>query len=360
MIAKRCLRQAAWFSFIFVAGLSVPLARAQTVTLATLQAMYTNKVAGIDAEAQKKKTFAVQEYGADLQFTLKAVQKAGDFDGYVLVEKEIARFKAEKTIPASSSTPQLAANLAAYQKKLENFNTETAGKKIELCKQYLEALIALRKGLMLQNKIKEAGEVNDTAKQVESDIKDMEAWQGNGRGHEIAPAKPETKLDELFGEESVTVKTKPVAPEVAKKPESAPAEVKKTLKKYPAEALEFKGHYYMQYDEKIKWDAAKTKCQLRGGHLVTIESAKENHFLATRFKGIPCVWIGFYKPSDKWKWVTQEDTDFQRWASEEPDISTRSPRIGVCIAAYMGVNGKWFDAYSDDRRVEGYICEWDE
>ena len=360
MIDKHCLRKTACFFFVFVAGLSVPLARAQTVTLATLQAMYTNKVAGIDAEAQKKIIFAVQEYGADLQTTLKAVQKAGDFDGYVLVEKEIARFKSEKTVPSSRSIPQLAGTLAAYQKKLENFNTETAGKKIELCKQYLEALIALRKGLMLQNKIKDAGEVNDTAKQVESDIKDMESWQGNKHGTEGAPSKPETKLDELFGEEPVAVKPKLATPEVAKTPERAPVELKKTLKKYPSDALEFKGHYYLQCEEKIKWDAAKTKCQLRGGHLVTIESAKENHFLANSFHGISCVWIGFYKPADKWKWVTPEDTDFQRWAAEEPDISTRSPRIGVSIAAYMGVNGKWFDAYSDDKRVEGYICEWDE
>ena len=338
----------------------MPLARAQTVTLATLQAMYTNKVAGIDAEANKKKMLAVQEYGTDLQTTLKTVQSAGDFDGYVLVEKELARFKSEKTAPASPKAPQLAASLATYQKKLEMFNTETTGKKIELCKQYLEALIAHRKGLMLQNKIKEAGEVNDTAKQVESDIKDMESWQGNVRGNQVVPSKPETKLDELFGEEAVAVKPKTVTLEVTKKPESAPVEVKKTLKKYPPEALEFKGHYYLQYDEKIKWEAAKAKCQLRGGHLVTIENAKENHFLATRFKGVSSAWIGFYKPAEKWSWVSPEDTDFQRWASEEPDISTRSPRIGVCIAAYIGVNGKWFDAYSDDRHVEGYICEWDE
>ena len=322
--------------------------------------MYTNKVAGIDVETQKKKMLAVQEYGVDLQATLKAVQNAGDFDGYVLVEKELARFKSEKTAPASPKVPQLAASLAAYQKKLESFNTETAGKKIELCKQYLEALIALRRELMLQNKIKEAGEVNDVVKKVESEIKDMESWQGNVRGKQVAPSKPETKLDELFAQEPVSVKPKPAPPEIEKKPEPTTIEVKKILKKYPSDALEYKGHHYLQYEEKIKWDAAKTKCQLRGGHLVTIESAAENHFLATRFKGISSAWIGFYKPAEKWNWVSQEGTDFQRWASEEPNISTRSPRIGVCIAAYIGVNGKWFDAYSDDRRVEGFICEWDD
>jgi hypothetical protein len=360
MIDKHCLRKTACFLFIFVAGLSVPLVRAQTVTLATLQAMYTNKVAWIDAEAQKKKNLAVQEYGADLQSTLKAVQKAGDFDGYVLVEKEIARFNSEKTVPASSSVPQLATSLLAFQKKLETFNTETAGKKIELCKQYLEALIATRKGLMLQNKIKEAGEVNDTAKQVESDIKDMESWQGSGRGHETAPSKPETKLDELFGEEAVAAKPNPVPPEVAKTPEITPDELKKKSKKAPAEALEFNGHFYLYCDEKIKWDAAKTKCQLRGGHLVTIGSAAERHFLVNRFRGRALGWIGLYKPADKWKWISQEDMDYHRWASEEPNIKVRSPRIGVCIAAYMGENGRWYDTYSDDARVEGYICEWDE
>lgn len=380
MINKKCLRKTAWLGLIFFAGVVVPVARAQTATLHSLQSMYTNKVAGLDAETQKKKILAVQEYGADLQTTLKAVQKAGDFDGYVLVEKEIARFKSEKTVPASNSAPQLAANLAAYQKKLETFNTESGGKKIELSKQYLEALVVLRKDLMLQNKMKEAGEVNEMAKLLDADIKQMEAWTSQTGDVAAAPAKPETKLDELFGDDPEQAKPKIVAAEMTKVTVTSSSTVKKKSKKAPPEAIEFNGHFYLYCTEKAKWDTAKSKCLTRGGHLVSITSKEENDFVGSLVKGKSAVWIGFYKPVDAWKWTNLERADYLNWSSGEPNINKRSPYMGVGIcAAFRGVeriipssynngyyrpsyteaSGEWEDVYSDTS-VEGYVCEWDE
>jgi hypothetical protein len=380
MIDKHCLRKTACLGLIFVAGLGVPLARAQTATLASLQSMYTNKVAGLEAETQKKKLLAVQEYGADLQTTLKAVQKAGDFDGYVLVEKEVARFKSEKTVPASSSAPQLATNLAAYQKKLETFNMESGGKKIELSKQYLDALVVLRKELMLQNKMKEAGEVNETAKLLDADIKQMEAWTSQTGDVAAAPANPETKLDALFGDEPEPAKPKTITSETIKVTATSTSAAKKKSKKGPPEAIEFNGHFYQYCAEKMKWDTAKSKCLTRSGHLVSITSKEENDFVAGLVKGKSAVWIGLHKPVDAWKWVNLEKADYLNWGSGEPNITKRSPYMGVGICGfirgeeryisssyvnglyrpgYTEASGEWGDAYSDTG-VDGYVCEWDE
>jgi hypothetical protein len=358
----------------------MPVAWAQMVTLATLQPMYTNKVMRIETETQMKRGLAVQEYGADLQVALKTVQKAGDFDGYILIEKEIARFKSEKTVPASSATPQLVTSRASYQKKLATFSMELAAKKIELCKQYQETLIALRKDLMVQNKMKEAGEVNDAAKRVESDIKEMESWSANMG--EVAPAlsKPATKLDVMFRDDPSAVKSNPATTEAARLPVTTLGEGKKKSKKGPPEAAEFNGHFYLFCAEKIKWDTAKSKCQARGGYLVAIGDKEENDFVANLVKGKPAVWIGFYKPVDAWKWANLEKADYLNWSPGEPNINKRSPYMGVGICAfirgverehpavysngtyrpsYTDIRGEWEDAYSD-ASVEGYVCEWAE
>ena len=377
---KQDVREFAWGVFILCAGLCVPMAQAQTVTLASLQSMYTNKVMRIEAETQVKKGLAVQEYGVDLQAALITIQKAGDFDGYILLEKEIARFKSQKTVPASSEIPQLATILAAYQKKLATCSTELAEKKIEMGKQYQGTLIALRKELMVQNKMKEAGEVNDVAKQVESDIKEIGSSSVNSGDEEKPPSKPETKLDELFGEEPVVVKPKSANPEKTKLLATPSSEGKKKSKKGPPEAVEYNGHFYQYVAEKMKWDIAKSKCQTRGGHLVSIGDKAENKFVSSLIQGEDAVWIGLCKSVDTWKWVNLEKVDYLNWSAGKPNITKKSSYMGVSLCAFirgtervhpysysngvykpshLEVSGEWEDAYSD-ASVDGYVCEWDE
>lgn len=82
----RFLLKKAWSVFVLCAGVCAISAQAQIMTLPTLQSRYADKLAGIDAEIQKKKSVAAQEYGSDLSVALKTVRQAGDFDGYVLIE----------------------------------------------------------------------------------------------------------------------------------------------------------------------------------------------------------------------------------------------------------------------------------
>jgi Lectin C-type domain len=365
------------FVLFFVLGCTVELS-AQIPALNTLQSAYSNKVAKLESDQQTKKNLAIQEYGNDLNNALKAVQQAGDFDGYVLVEKEVNRFKAEKSVPDSSGIPQVSACLKMYHKKLEKLTAEASARKIELCKQYLEALIALRKDLMIQNKMKDASVVNDMVKQVEVDIKDMESWGSSDGTKTSGASKPETRLDELFGDDPPKTPARPDGAEV-KTPPKVSAEVKKS-KKGPPEAIHFNGHFYQYCADKIKWDTAKAKCQMRGGHLATIESSEENDFVSKMVEGKSGVWIGLYKPTDAWRWVTTEKFVYSNWSPGQPSITKRSSRLGVytccvlkgveryCPPSYVDgmykegytVNsGVWEDAYGD-APMEGYICEWDE
>lgn len=351
---------------------------AQTAVLSSLQSAYSNKVAKLEVDHQAKTILAVQEYGNDLNNVLKAVQKAGDFDGYVLVEKEVNRFKAEKNVPASSEISQVAASLTAYQKRLEKFTAEFSTKKIELCKQYLESLVSLRKELMIQGKMKDAGVVNDLVKQVETNIKEMESWSSAEGGNGSGSSKPETKLDQLFGDDPPVRKPRSDGNEV-NTPAKVSNETKKS-KKGPADALHFNGHFYQYNAEKLKWDTAKLKCQTRGGHLVTIEGSEENDFVSKMIEGKSGVWIGAFKSSEAWRLVTMEKFGYTNWASDQPSITKRSPRLGVNICAVIkGVEryqhstyvdgeyrpgrsvtvGMWEDAYSD-APMDGYVCEWDE
>jgi hypothetical protein len=351
---------------------------AQTAAVNSLQAAYSNKVVKLEVEHQSKRTLAVQEYGTDLNNVLKTVKKAGDFDGYVLIEKEVNRFKADKNVPASSDIPQIATSLVAYQKKLEKSTSEFSAKKIELCKQYLESLVSLRKELMMQGNMKEAGGVNDLVKQVEASIKAMESRQNAASECKSGSSNSETKLDSLFTDDTAVSKARSDAIE-ASLPPKVSNEVKKS-KKGPPEALQFNGRFYQYVPDRIKWDTAKSKCLTRGGHLVTIESSEENDFISKMVAGKAGVWIGLYKASETWRWVTSEKFVYSQWGSGQPAITQKSPRIGVVTCAFIkGVessypstrvkrrfvpghtelSGLWEDAYSD-ATMDGYVCEWDE
>jgi len=48
---------------------------------------------------------------------------------------------------------------------------------------------------------------------------------------------------------------------------------------FPEDAVEFNGHYYKAFEEKMLWTEAKAYCESLGGHLATITSAEENDFI---------------------------------------------------------------------------------
>lgn len=142
-----------------------------------------------------------------------------------------------------------------------------------------------------------------------------------------------------------------------------------SLNKTPAEAKEFKGHYYMLYTDATKWETANFKCMKRGGHLVVINDAEENDFVHELTKQRPAVWIGLSRSMGTWKWVAlSSQSEFFNWAPGEPNIDRNAKNlksgvgVNVCMRndnPNVSLQGMWDDCFGDDNGVTGYVCEWD-
>jgi hypothetical protein len=154
------------------------------------------------------------------------------------------------------------------------------------------------------------------------------------------------------------------------------------------------GHFYeaVEVVGGIGWFDAKTAAASRSfsgvpGHLVTITSAQEDNFIATNFpEAFPVVplprepgcegpttepnscgfpyWFGGFQPSGSplgdpagdWEWVTGEPFDYTNWADGEPnDFNGREED---CLDPHSA-GSLWNDSSCDDRRIGGYVVEFD-
>ena len=86
---------------------------------------------------------------------------------------------------------------------------------------------------------------------------------------------------------------------------------------------EFNGHYYKLFNEGMIWQEANRRCEVMGGHLVTITSDSEQAIIQklVLLKGTKnSYWIGGYKGSTgNWEWITGESFSYAHWAFRQPD-----------------------------------------
>jgi hypothetical protein len=121
----------------------------------------------------------------------------------------------------------------------------------------------------------------------------------------------------------------------------------------PKGAKEFKGNYYYVYKDEMSWEAAKETCESLGGHLVVITSASEQDFIEKMAKERNCTyWLGGYRNSDDWKWVTGETWKFTAWNSGSPYTMYDHNYLRLVD------NNLWTNDYQSGYRF-GYICEWE-
>jgi len=113
------------------------------------------------------------------------------------------------------------------------------------------------------------------------------------------------------------------------------------------------------------WEEAKTDCEKRGGHLVTIDSDEENERVTQLLKdgGYRTAWIGLSdqgkgKTNREWEWVTttnMKSTSYRKWGKNQPD---KSKEYYVEIHS----DGAWND-WCDNRKNKDckmpYVCEFE-
>lgn len=140
----------------------------------------------------------------------------------------------------------------------------------------------------------------------------------------------------------------------------------------------FEGHCYLKVEEATGWREARTDCEMRGGHLVTIESENrteeqfnaENDFV-TDFAGEDDVWIGATDGrqdnesgnSSPSRWITDEDIVISNWLDGEPNNTEKDCPSGEgrcwehCAFIWQERDGQWNDEVCAFEKF--YICEWD-
>ena len=140
---------------------------------------------------------------------------------------------------------------------------------------------------------------------------------------------------------------------------------KKSKARIPRDAVKWNGHHYLLSDIIMSHPEAKERCENAGGHLVRIENAREQEFVARlASKGTQkSYWIDGSDRKREGDWLFSDGTRMKfffglkrsqsNWQGGEHyiQIITRHAVLEVARCA------AWVFATSPRR---GFICEWDE
>lgn len=136
----------------------------------------------------------------------------------------------------------------------------------------------------------------------------------------------------------------------------------------PADAVEFGGHWYKFYDQKVSWTEAKARCESIGGCLAVPDSADENKFLGGLVARIAWLdaWIGVTSetPGSSWATSNGDPIKFTNWFNTNQPTKPNSPeRYALISNRVFGSQANWRWCSQPDTAATphqpGFICEWD-
>ncbi len=144
----------------------------------------------------------------------------------------------------------------------------------------------------------------------------------------------------------------------------------------PSDAVEYNGHYYYAFDEGKTWTEAKEKCEVIGGHLVTITTQEEQEIVESIIKNgtKSCYWLGGTDEiaEGQWKWITGEEFKYTHWAKDMPDNFLTENYLMMFKEPHPRRAGNTFGLWNDLKedctckdtpffRKDGFgfICEWE-
>ena len=394
---------------------------AQTVrtnSLDALKSAYDAASTKIFVDMHKQKDMALEAYGESLEEIMQKLKQKGDIEGWSVVDAEMKRFQAEKTVTTNECPPDVSKAVASYEKQMKDADTDADQRQFALLKKYIAALSVLVKELMTNGKFDEAKAVGDIRKAAEArlgesvlpqpktqesatkiDLSGMwiDGWNAavkrevSRTGDRIFINSRNEKWEGVI-ETDGTIKLncqndKQTWDFVAKlssdgkrlsgivtwgdgrskewwwlREEAVQKYTPPGKKPVPAEAVEFKGHHYMVYSDSSNWDRAKFLCSSRYGHLVVISDAEENQFVYGLMRHLERVWVGASKELGDWRWCMISRFDYANWAPGEPN-SGKALNMKVCMYGDWSWNesmrGRWDDRPGNSPEVKGYVCEWD-
>lgn len=147
------------------------------------------------------------------------------------------------------------------------------------------------------------------------------------------------------------------------------------------EKFGYNGNTYQIVNEAISWTDAKERCELMGGHLVTIADEGEQLFVESiiqEYQDVDNFWTGGYldKYSGEWVWIDGTPFEYTNWDDGQPDFHQneefyiRLTNKDIYYDTWIANMGKWNDcaneASGDDNTGDAvgiqtlaFVCEWD-
>lgn len=118
------------------------------------------------------------------------------------------------------------------------------------------------------------------------------------------------------------------------------------------------GHTYSVYVGNVELHEAYNYCAKNGGHLVSITSAAENQLVYGMITTGDYYLIGGSDAGSEghWYWLTGERWTYSNWNRGEPNNGNGGKPQNYSA---MYSNGTWDDAWTPDKNIDGFICEWD-
>jgi hypothetical protein len=133
-------------------------------------------------------------------------------------------------------------------------------------------------------------------------------------------------------------------------------------------AAAYNGHSYKAFADRLTWKEAQARCRQMGGHLVVIDNAAENQFVADLLAkaGHLEAWIGITDElqEGQWRTVTDQRQIYVNWATGQPNNKNGEEHYAIFSNRTFGTSAfgwKWAD--QPNAAVEHsprFICEWDE
>ena len=104
----------------------------------------------------------------------------------------------------------------------------------------------------------------------------------------------------------------------------------------------YNGHHYYLANSPGSWTDAAAAAKIAGGHLVCIDDANEQNFVANLSTGN--LWLGYYRtPTNAWAWVNCQTSTYTNWRSGEPGTSEPYAHIITDNCSYNGGANQWND-----------------
>ncbi|KAJ8285794.1 hypothetical protein GJAV_G00031020 [Gymnothorax javanicus] len=124
--------------------------------------------------------------------------------------------------------------------------------------------------------------------------------------------------------------------------------------------LFFEGSCYLLSSDRVEWQTAEKKCEEQKAHLLVINNANEQDFIAEVMHG-PSYWIGLVERGEEGHWSWVDGTDYLAtphfWGRGQPD-EWEVPENGEdCAEIFLNIfdEPRWNDASCSLRHH--YVCE---